>query len=130
MADADYYHSKIFRDACNAPFGTPIPVDPHAERKALEEALAYYAAFATHPGFSTWGSELIAVLEAARKHLETLPKPPRLVETWYVEYAYRGQPKLQVFTEREAAERRACTKRQQGRDFVRVTGPHMRQVPA
>lgn len=45
---------------------------------------------------------------AACKHLETLPKPPRTVDVWHVEYAYRrngGQwtPRVMLCTsEREA----------------------------
>ena len=87
---------------------------------------------------------LTVLRNAAIKHLETLPKPPKVVDTWHVEYVYRRNggawtPRLALCTSAAEAEEIACDKRsprpspshfREEYANVVVTGPHKRSVPA
>lgn len=118
---------------------------PATNRQKLEGALAYLEDWLArvpigttvhlvrHPNClpgKNYGPQMAAVLDAARKHLDTLPKPPQFVDTWHVEYIYSGQPYLNMFRDYQRALSHAAMKRARGRQFVTVTGPHERQVPA
>lgn len=69
-------------DAANV--GRQQAKDPHAERKALEKALASYDELFGHSRYTTDGA---AIVEAARKHLDTLPKPTK----WRVTHIRNGE---------------------------------------
>lgn len=94
-------------------------------------------------------SDLSTIIAAARAHLEKLPKPPRAIETWHVEWVAlddEGDWELcvETFATRERAE--AALAELQGnadlnsgygsaraealRQCARVTGPHQHLVPA
>lgn len=68
------------------------------------------------------------VLQAARKHLETVP-PSKLIDVWYMECAgnVTSRPIISVHLTRDAAELAA---KESLNDFVKVTGPHKHEVRA
>lgn len=74
--------------------------------------------------------ELSDVLDAARAHLETLPKT-KMVDVWHVEWVAwtYPDPQIDIILDKISAENHALVKRNNFR-CVRVTGPHKHEVPA
>lgn len=75
--------------------------------------------------------ELRRVIAAAES---TLPKT-KMVEVWHVEYALHSRcPAIYLFNEKETADKQAVFMQkhaaEHGWHCIRVTGPHMQEVPA
>ena len=67
---------------------------------------------------------------AAEAHLATLPKT-KMVEVWRTEYAEGGKPYAGQFHTKEDADHYARTLARWPKiACIRVTGPHMQEVPA
>lgn len=109
------------------------------DRAALESALAQIRAHVSANGPP--GSNWLIVLSAAEAHLETLPKPPRMVEVWRVEYCVvngsrepdspRWRAGIWTYLTKAEAEAEVAGIKD-SRDFiaVHVTGPHLQEVPS
>jgi hypothetical protein len=100
-------------------------------RAKLEEAIAF---FRDDCRFTDKGNALRdVVLAAAEAHLATLPKT-KMVEVWRVEWAYAAHVGWAVEARHfptEAEARTAASHRAgNGCRCIRVTGPHMQEIPA
>lgn len=76
-------------------------------------------------------SSISLVLAAAES---TLPKT-KMVEVWHVEYALHSRcPAIYLFTSKEQAKKQAEFMQENGMKegwrCIRVTGPHLQEVPA
>jgi len=76
-------------------------------------------------------AETAALYDAARAHLDTLPKT-KMVERWHVEWvsASSGDSYIDVRPTADEAAEEAAHRKSQDMRCVRVTGPHQHEVPA
>ncbi len=96
----------------------------------LREALQH-----VHRVFANQGGCTVAVMADDLRILRdaaesTLPKT-KMVEVWRVEFAgaAMGLPYIEQDRTREEAEQQARKRRSEGATCVKVTGPHMQEVP-
>lgn len=74
------------------------------------------------------------VCDAAAAHVETMPTAPRMIEVWRVEVAYKMAdgyvPRGEVYENKKDADRSALQWRNAGHACIKVTGPHLQEVPS
>lgn len=92
----------------------------------LKEAIALWEPDIHATGYTGLG----VLVEAAKKHLATLPQAKEVV-VWHVEYVVKPNiPAINVFLSHEDAERFAAAFKNPTEQCVRVTGTHKHLVPA
>ncbi len=100
------------------------------DRDKLREALALVGFWVNTDrvelGPSDWEALALVITAAA----STLPRT-KMVEVWRVEFAgaAMGLPYIEQDRTREEAEQQARKRRSEGATCVKVTGPHMQEVP-
>lgn len=109
------------------------------DRAALKRAINLEFAHCIDDREATIETDAFYLLrEAAKRHFETLPEPPKtkMVEVWHVEYAVwtpdnGWQPRIEICSNQVIAGGFLLQVREMtDATFVRVTGPHSHEVPA